>query len=517
MRRIVVLLTVLTVVVAACGDDGASPSTTTATPSTTGAETTTTDESTTSSASTTTAAPTTTVSPTTTTVPGTAPVDHTAYCVRGTASNDALNVRSGPGAGYDVVGELAWNAAGVAAGGLTAPDDQGRPWYLVSAATGLGWAAGWYLEPAPCTPATITVAPLAGPGWPDALAGSLVPWTWVNEDWALALYTTAWGGDFALYLLSPYGEVFEVFAWPWPEGPADPFDLYDWRPDGKAVLAGFHFPSVDKWEIRLLDLETRTSRTVVTDYVGIEGRASFTRPTGREVVVRTGDDLTERLEVRRTDGSLYSTLLEQPHPADWTRAATWLYGLDGTTVVVGDGTGLRLVSNQGDPIGDFDAPGVGCQPVRWWDDSTFLARCLPPEVLAYEPPSHYGRLWLVPADGGAATPLTALPPDPVFVGDYGFFDAWQVGDQVLANWGGDCGAAFVGAVQADGTTETITSSQMIGAVGSNLVVRRWSACDQSGAGLYLVGPDGSDGRDLIVPSTTETWGVIDALMLRDLP
>jgi hypothetical protein len=154
--------------------------------------------------------------------------------------------------------------------------------------------------------------------------------------------------------------------------------------------------------------------------------------------------------------------------------------------------------------------------VRWWDDETILARCLAPEVLDELPGGYYGRLWLVPADGAAATPLTALPPGEVVVVDFGFFDAWQAAGRVFANWAGDCGAGAVDLVHADGATTSITGNALVGTIGANLVVRRWTACDQSESSLHLVGPDGTGLRDLLVPPPGAP-GVIDALMRRDLP
>lgn len=512
MRRIVLVLTVLAVIAAACGDDDVFGTTTTGT---SGGETTTTGAgSTTSPASTTEA--TTTTAATTTTVPGATAVSHTAYCVRGTASNDALNVRSGPGTDFDVVAELAWNAAAVPAGGFAASDQLGRPWLLVGYDGGMGWAAGWYLEPAPCGPAVIAVAPMAGPGLPDALAGGLVPWTWVDADWALALYAPDWDGPYALYLLSPFGDTYEVFAWTGET--VFPFDLQDWRPDGRAVLAMVGFGISSDREIRLLDLAARTSTTVlaIPDFA-FEGSAAFTRPTGRDLVVKGGDAATELVEVRRADGSLFSTLVSRPRPADWLRQATWIYGLEGTTVVVGDGDGLVLLTNGGDWIRDLDAPGEACRPVRWWDASTVLARCLAPEILASEPMSNYGRLWLVPSSGAAATALTALPPGPVDIVEFGFFDAWRIGGQVYANWAGDCGAASIDTVAADGSTTPFLRNALVGPSRGNLVVHQWDDCDQSPGSLHLVAPDGTVLRDVLVPPGPGTPGVIAALMLRDLP
>lgn len=516
MRRIVPALVVLAIIAVACGDDatpGSTTATTAAVSSTTGSETTAATTSPTASVSTT-EATTTTPAPTTT-IPGSTAVDHTAYCVRGTASNDALNVRSGPGTDFAVVAQLGWNAAAVPAGGSAAFDAQGRPWFLVEYEGGMGWAAGWYLEPAPCGPAVLAVAPLAGPGLPDALAGSLVPWTWVNHDWAVALYSPDWSGSRALYLLSPYGDIYEVFAWT--GATVLPFALYDWRPDGRAVLAMVGFAGSGDREIRLLDLAARSSATILAvPELAPGGPASFTRPTGRDLVIATGDAATEIIEVRRTDGSLFSTLLNRPRPPDWSKEASWLYGLEGTTVVVGDGTGLSLLTNQGALIRDLDSPGVSCRPVHWWDASTVLARCLAPEILAYEPNSYYGRLWLVPADGSAATALTALPAAPVSIVDFGFSDALRVGGKVLAQWTGDCGAAGIHTVAGDGTTTPLSGNRLVGAPHGNLLVHRWDDCDGTPGSLHLVSPAGPVLRDLIVPPSG-TPGVLDAIMMRDLP
>jgi hypothetical protein len=353
---------------------------------------------------------------------------------------------------------------------------------------------------------------------PDALAGSLVPWEEVGEGWALALYTASWGHPFVLYLLSPQGAIYEAFTWT--NLAERPFDLFDWRPDGKAVLVAVGIDGASHPETRLLDLEAGTSRTMASGYVGIEGMASFTRPTGRDVVVRTGDGTTEVVEVRHTDGTLFSTLLTRLRPDDWVREATWLYGLDGTTVVLGDGAGLALVSNAGERIRDLDAPAADpCRPLRWWDESTILARCIPAEVIAYLPGAYYGRLWLVPVDGSAATPLTALPDEPVFVGDFGFSGAWERDGEVYANWFGDCGAAGIRLVHPDGATEGFdldpaanSADQIAGVVGRDLLVRRWLTCDGSPGSLHRLSPSGVEAT-LLEPATDEAWGVMDALVL----
>jgi hypothetical protein len=189
-------------------------------------------------------------------------------------------------------------------------------------------------------------------------------------------------------------------------------------------------------------------------------------------------------------------------------------------VIVADGASLQVVDGEGRFVRQLDAPGVACRPIRWWDAATFLARCIPDEVLDYLAYPVYGRLWLVPADGSPATALTALPADPVFVGDFGFADAWRWGDGVYANWEGDCGAAAIHLVRPDGTTElfdvdpeSFSAHQIVGTVGSDLLIRRMGTCGGAYGSLHLLGPGGADWRDLIVPPTNETWGAIDALVL----
>jgi hypothetical protein len=507
MRRLIPMLISLTLLASACSSPGTTSTTTEPEGSTTGATPSTTPGVGTTEALTTTSAA------VTTTVPGAFAVDATDYCVRGTASSDALNVRSGPGVEYQVLGDLAWNASGIRATGQGAPDSKGRTWLGVEYSGGIGWSAGWYLVPGPCTAANDDPAPLSDPALPAALSGGLVPWPLVDDQWVLALSASDAGAT-ALYLMDPFGDTYEVFSWPGPS--VRPFDLFDWRPDSRAALLQVGFDASGDKEILLIDLEKRTSETVLTTpELGFGGPATFTRPTGKDIVVAAGDDLTEHIEVRRSDGSIFSVLFDGPRPAGPPVPVAWIYGLEGTTAVVGDASGLHLVSNKGEPIRDLASPGASCRPIRWWDQDTVLARCVPPEVLAYLPDAYYNRLWLVPSDGSDATPLTAVPAEPVPIVDFGFADAWRQGGKVYAQWMGDCSAADIRLVEADGSTLAVTGQQLVGLQGGNLVVRRWSDCSQWEAGLYLVRPDGSPVADLMIAPAGNP-GVIDVLMMRDL-
>ena len=44
----------------------------------------------------------------------------------------------------------------------------------------------------------------------------------------------------------------------------------------------------------------------------------------------------------------------------------WLYGQAGTSVVVSDVDGIRLLDNQGALLRTLDTPGVDCRVPRWW-------------------------------------------------------------------------------------------------------------------------------------------------------
>lgn len=163
MRRIALLLAV-GLIMAACGDDDAAPTTepvgtttvppttTTGTPTTAAQVTTTTAATTTSAAPSTTAATSTTLpASTSSTLPyptfGVPAVEH---CVIDTQAADHLNVREGPSIDYSIVGELAPDATGVTGTGLAAEDDQERVWIQIDHGLGDAWVAGWHLTPGPC-------------------------------------------------------------------------------------------------------------------------------------------------------------------------------------------------------------------------------------------------------------------------------------------------------------------------------------------------------------------------------
>jgi hypothetical protein len=79
-----------------------------------------------------------------------------------------------------------------------------------------------------------------------------------------------------------------------------------------------------------------------------------------------------------------------------------VYSSTGAALAVGGRHGIVLVSQRGGVIRALPVPGArtGCFPSRWWNARTILSNCNA---------GSGSRLWLVPAGGGAPTPLTSRP------------------------------------------------------------------------------------------------------------
>jgi TolB protein len=369
-------------------------------------------------------------------------------------------------------------------------------------------------------PAT-TLAPVpvtSGPNYPSALGRHLVPWTDVGPGWYLAIYD---GGDYTApftdgpvvaYLAAPDGTRYEAATWP--AGTMAP-QLLDWRPDGMAALLRFIDPATFEKVTRIVDLtsgaETEVLRTPELELSDVR----FTRPTGTNLVFYRNDGANERIERRAPDGSLLATLADQPYSAG-PPGLDWLYGYDGTDVVIGSDAGMELIGNDGTLIRDLWTPmGNTCRPVRWWNASTLLAACTG-EGPAF-PHDHYHRLFLIPRDGTATDPLTDFPPGPIDIVDFGISDGWPTSSAILVQWTGDCGAAGiyrrVTPTQWDPlpAAAPLGSELMLGIAGGEIGVLTWEPCDEPRS-LVALGTDGAFLRNL-VPLVGDARGVFGALGL----
>lgn len=170
VARRTALVGALILMATACGDAGepattapppaTEPPATSAPPPTTAAPTTTLPPATTSSTSTTsttttstTSTTTTTMAATTTTLAGQAydlfvptPVEGPVLGVVGVRFDDMLNVRSGPGVGFPVVGALSPTATGIAGTGDGWQLPSGAVWWRIDSGSVEGWAASRFLS-----------------------------------------------------------------------------------------------------------------------------------------------------------------------------------------------------------------------------------------------------------------------------------------------------------------------------------------------------------------------------------
>jgi len=295
---------------------------------------------------------------------------------------------------------------------------------------------------------TTTLPPWGDPGFPEALPPEAIPWDEVGAGWLLVRYREPLSDPAdpaareALFLINPADIVYAVSEW-------DSTEILDWSPGGRRVL-------VFDGRLRVIDLREGSTSAIPAALPSGEGfrvDARFTRPLGRDVVVRILDwDDHVRLETLQTDGTRLALLADFDLPSyDYSDpeyvavGITWLYAPTGTEVVVATSDRISLLSNLGAVVRPLDTPGLGCTLSRWWDERSVLAACYDRDWAAspcwYQGPGPGGRLlWSVPIDGSRATRLTPEPvctPDTLEVPTYG--DGLPVGRVVAAQSRGCCG------------------------------------------------------------------------------
>ena len=295
-----------------------------------------------------------------------------------------------------------------------------------------------------------------------------------------------------VYLVSPEADLYEIRAFT----DSDPLvgAVEAFSNDGRRVYLQMVQRGTFERSVVSLSLETGLYRTVLD--LGTSAYASLgsTMPTGRDVVVNRQDlpSNTDFLETYRTNGDLFGVVTSK---VSFGPGFTWLYGLDGTTLVVGDaGPGLDVFQNDGTYLRPLDVPPGRCAPVRWWDSTTVLAACVPEWVVDIG--GNYQVLWLVPFDGTEPTRITAMPPSNVDVVEFGHADAWRAGGQILLQWHGDCAARGIQRLATDmsvsGVAVEPTGMPWIHAQdGDDLVIHSIEGCGDFYGPVSLIRPDGS--------------------------
>jgi hypothetical protein len=391
---------------------------------------------------------------------------------------------------------------------------------------------------------TTTTAPSGGvtvdPNLPAALPGDALDWDGVGPGWSLVLYDASRAylegagdvrpGPKVLYVVDPAGVRYEVASLP-------AVDAYYALADAvgtRAVILGpGATPDELAWHLVELGEGSMTpvhelSLSDRSDWeIDLVRQVTLARPNGDGLIVYRSDGTSEWLERRRFDGSVVAIVFEQPE-AGTRDSLSWLQSGDGEQVVVGHDGGMTLVSGDGSTLRDLGAPDDHrCVPVRWWDAGTVLAACYGSEATAPlddygYPHLYYGRIWLVGIDGGAGTPLTSHPEDPIIVVDFGFRDALRLDDATLLQWSGDCGSAAVSLLQPDGfgrfigPVETpsmwVHGYRMIAAADGEITVHGWTSCDAYEGALFVIDAAGGFVRDL-APRLGDGRGVIGVVPL----
>ena len=359
----------------------------------------------------------------------------------------------------------------------------------------------------PPTTTTTTVPVTVHPGFPTALSRSAIPMDDIDQNWVAVIYSADQvspysDGPSALYLVSPNGDLYEVAAFEAGDGEA--YDVGGISNDGTHIVVqtsvGFTSGVVS------INIATGARSDVGSFESGTH--IGTTLPTGRDVVVlhTTFSPTVENLDVFRTNGAVFAEIIDAPSTFP---GIEWLYGLDGTYLIVGEASGLNVYNNDGTLDGSLNTPPGYCAPVKWWDATTILARCVPQTVL--DASGFYNVLWLIPTDGSAGQPLTAPPPPGWDVVEFGHADAWRVGGQIVLQWWGDCGARRLETRQSDGTGVAIAVAGggpwIHAQVGSNLIISSIEGCGDPYGPVSLIGPDGSLVRTL-VPQLAGYAGVI---------
>jgi hypothetical protein len=276
-------------------------------------------------------------------------------------------------------------------------------------------------------------------------------------------------GKITLYAVNPQGRKFAFHSWPASNFGPSAFHLVDWSGDGQRVLVQNFF---NKFE----QISPVTGKVINTFKLPPNVEAlGYTRPDGLNILV-----LINGNEIGRYDLAGNRTKILLTHVNGQTIEAP-----NGQTVIVGTNSGIEQVSNLGGVVKRLHAPVAvfGCNPVRWWNESTVLASC------NSKSGSGAPRLWLFPINGGKVTSLTAQRNTGPDLGD---IDAWKLTSGVYSQALGPCGVVFIAKIGKNGSASTVKipgvnypSDLIITGHASSLLVQGVGGCSGGSALLWF--------------------------------
>jgi hypothetical protein len=346
---------------------------------------------------------------------------------------------------------------------------------------------------------TSTIIAQAVPHGVEAAIGD-VPWSEVGPGWMLATWSPVPGRDAGpppegepapdtavttLYLVDPAGGRYGITTFPPPgDGPSP--TLVDWSGDGhRALFYSQGYGSSSTSTVIEVDLHTGAQTSFTVDN-GSQVRPRYTRPEGKAVLLSTLGYPGQPSSLERLDLA-GNHQLTYPVGKDF---GGYLSARDGTQLVVGTGSGLALMGNDGTAGKTLPVAGqTDCAPTRWWDAASTIA-----VASCRNDDKHGSQLWLVPIGGGTPTALTA-PNNGQNGPDYADLDAWRLAGGTFVQAAGACGHLFLAKVGADGKTTEVAvpnvdshkSVVVVGVNGDNLELHATVSCG-SGESLFAYNP-----------------------------
>ena len=363
---------------------------------------------------------------------------------------------------------------------------------LTALMTVLLLAAGTLTSVASAQPATS-----AQPARITGLAS--VPWSHVGVGWVLAQYTTAVPeggktGPAALYLISPGGAKYKLASWP--DNRTAP-QLLTWSPDGKRALF-----EVFSGQGGVEQLTLATGRVTRFALPGGATPIGYTTPGGLNIVA-------SRLSGSQTILARYNLSGRLTRSLGSSTDGVVLYEPSGAAFVTGTSSGLKLVSNGGTLIRKLPVPGTSantCNPARWWNATTILASCAPPNTAA-------PQLWLVPLGGGRPAALT--PRRSSSSRDLGDLDAWSLSSGLYLQAAGPCGVLQIFKQARNGSIKLVTvphttgDNHVLTASGSRLLIQAPTSCVGSNSLLWF--NPGTHAEQWLLRSPSNVIGVENAV------
>ncbi len=354
-----------------------------------------------------------------------------------------------------------------------------------------------------------------------------VPWSLVGPGWTLAELSTGQsgssgqptGGTSTTVLVDPVGGRYLMYQWPAGASPT----LLAWSGDAYSAL----YETASGYSV----LALRTGQPAPLGLPAGVAVAGFTRPDGLNILAVRQGPVLNKLQRYDLTGAYQATLASMPRrPAEGALQGSCasascgaLSSPDGTTAVWAvRGDEMQLVGNAGGLIRRLHVPDSGspptCTPVSWWNSATVLANC--DAVGAQYTDS---RLWLVPVNGSAPSPLAVASGGPS--GDGYLTGAWQAGGQVYATStsssqcagapSGPGGLGIMRLSQAGSPSPVLVSgstnnySAVMGSAGDRLLVLAQTSCPGSSSLLWLNPSTG--GTQMLVTATASEAGVTSAV------